>query len=804
MINNYLKIGFRNLWKDRVFTLLNVLGLSVAFCVATLLLISSFDELAEDQFHQKKDNLYQVYATEQTTKGPKEAISRAVPFAPALQSEVTGIEQISRHLEMNTLVSDGNKDLVLDVAYVDQDFLELFTFPVLKGESQLPLAKKSSVVMTSESAIMLFGSIDVVGKTVLVQNENTKEPFTITAILKDVPKESSMGFQMLLAFENSPNYKESLDRWNSKNHSVYLSLTKGVTLQQFEERTREFVAKHFKETIDNAQRDGISQDGNGQYYQFRLTPFADRSFTTYKGGIANISHTMPYMVLGIAFLILFIASVNFINMSVAKSRERLREIGMRKTLGASKSQLFTQLWVESIFVFLVSLVLGLLLGYGLLGDFQTLFRTEGSFSTLLQPEILMILVLIILFITIIAGGYPALLLSRLGTLNALKGKMEAKAGNRLRNTLMIIQFSVAILLISGTLVLSSQVHYMRNKDLGFDKKNVVSFPINGSLKSYTALKKLRNSLQNEPEILSITGADNNLGYGRDGSGYTSVSGFDYEGRGLKTHSLIVDYDYIKTLGLELVAGRSFDRAFSADSLSMVINETMAKEYGKENPLDVTVTFGDSTRYNVIGVVKDYNFRGLKQQVEPITLFMDNEPDYYYAFVQIDSKNAVAAYDKIEKAWANIEPNASFLGSFLDENIDRTFSREKTLTTIITSGSIIAIILSCIGLFAISMIMVNQRTKEIGVRKIVGASVSGLVNLLLRDFIKLVLLAFLIATPIAWWLSYKWLEDYSYKITLNFGFFIVAGVITMTIALLTIGYKTLKAALQNPVESLRTE
>ncbi|WCO02311.1 ABC transporter permease [Psychroserpens ponticola] len=804
MVFNYIKLACRNLWKDRVFTCLNILGLSVAFCVATLLIISSLDELATDQFHEEKDNLYKVYATEQTVKGPKEAISRPIPFAPTLQNEVPGIEKISRHLEMNTLVSDGDKELILDLSYVDQDFLQLFTFPVLKGETDSPLAKKSSVVLTQKSANMLFGTDEVVGKTIMIQKENVKEPFTITAILKDIPHESSMGFHLLLAFDESPNYKENLNAWNSRNHSVYLKLSKGVTTQQFEERTRAFVAKHYKETIDDAKRDGVSVDVNGQYYQFRLFPFAESEFTSFKGGIANVSHTMPYIVLGIAILILFIASVNFINMSVAKSGQRLREIGMRKTLGASQSQLFIQLWVESIFIFTLSLVLGSLLGYGLLGDFQTLFRTEGSFETLLRPQILMMLFVTILLITIIAGGYPALLLSKLGTLKALKGKLEAKAGTQLRNTLIIIQFSIAILLISGTLVLSSQINYLRHKDLGFDKNNVVSFPFNGSLDSYTALNRLRNSLQNEPEVLSITAADNNLGYGRDGSGYTSVSGFDYEGRGLKTHSLVVDYDYIKTLGLELVAGRGFNRAFSTDSLSMVINETMAKEYGKENPLDVTVAIGDSSRYNVIGVVKDYNFRGLKRQVEPITMFMDNSLGYYYAFVQVDPKNAISAYDKIEKAWKDIEPNAPFLGSFLDENIDRTLKKEKVLTTIITSGSIVAIILSCIGLFAISMIMVNQRTKEIGVRKIVGASITGLMKLLLGDFIKLVILAFVIATPVAWWLSYKWLEEYSYKISLNFGFFVVAGLITLVIALLTIGYKTIKAALQNPVESLRTE
>ncbi|WP_299890981.1 ABC transporter permease [uncultured Lacinutrix sp.] len=804
MINTYIKIAIRNLWKDKVFTFLNVLGLLVAFCVAILLTIASLDDLGQDQFHENKDNLYHVYATEQTSKGAKASLSHPTPFANTLKSEVPGINKITRHLETNTLVAVENKELVLDVSYVDQDFLKLFTYPVLKGEFKSPLAKKASVVLTKESANMLFGTDDVVGKTIMIQNTEVKEPFTITAILKDIPKGSSMNFNMLLPFENKPDYLESIDSWNSRDHNVYLELAEGVTVKQFEERTRAYVSTHYKETIDDAKRDGLKEDINGQYYQFRLYPYSDKAFVTFKGGLAKVSHTMPYMILGIAFLILFIACVNFINMSIAKSAQRLREIGMRKTLGASKSQLFIQLWIESVFIFSVSLILGLLISYGLLGDFQTLFRTTGSFDTIMKVETLFLLSAVILLITIIAGGYPALLLSKLGTLKALKGKMEARSGNRLRNTLMVVQFSIAILLISGTLVLSSQLDFLRHKDLGFDKNNVISFPFNGSLNSHAALNRLRNSLLDDPEILNITAADNNLGYGRDGSGYTSISGFDYEGKRIKTHHLTVDYDYTKTLGMELVAGRDFNRNFSMDSLSMVINETMAKEYGKENPLDVRITFDDSIHYSVIGVVKDYNFRGLKRQVEPITMFMDNKFDYYYAFVEVDPANAVSAFDKIEKVWKNLEPNAPFLGSFLNENIDRTLKREKILTTIITSGSIVAIILSCIGLFAISMIMVNQRTKEIGVRKIVGASVTGLLKLLLSDFIKLVLLAFLIATPIAWWTSSKWLEEYSFKISLNIGFFITAGLITLVIALLTIGYKTIRAALQNPVESLRVE
>ncbi len=804
MLHNYFKIALRNLWKNKVFTFLNILGLSVAFCVATLLSIASLNNLAEDQFHVNKENLYQVYATEQTSKGPEEVSSRSTPFAPTLKEEVPGIKKITRHLEENVVVSYEDKELQLDVSYVDPDFFEMFSFPVLKGENTSPLSQKSSVALTQETAKLLFGNEDVIGKTILLQGQDAKEPFIISAILKDIPKESSMGFDLLVAYENNAYYKQTLDDWSSRFHSVYLQLDEGVTTQQFEEGTRAFVAQHYRENIENAIRDGVQKDANGQYYQLRLFPYVDSVFTKFKGGIAKTSRIMPYLILCIAILILFIASVNFINMNVAKGGQRLREIGMRKTLGATKSQLFIQLWVESLFVFSISIILGLLLGYGLLNDFQTLFRTSGTFGTLLTLEILSLFVAAIILITIIAGGYPALLLSKLGTLKALKGKMEARDGNRLRNTLIVIQFSIAILLISGTLVLNKQIDFLRHKDLGFDKSNVISIPLNGSLDSHTALSRLRNELQSEPEILSVTAADNNLGSGKDGSGYMSISGFDYEGRSIKTHNLTVDYDYIETLHLELVTGRSFDRQYATDSLAMVINETMAREYGKENPLDIVVSFNDSIRYKVIGVVKDYNFQGLKKEVEPLTFYLDPNVDYYYAFAKINPENAVAAYDKIEKAWNKIEPDATFLGSFLDENIDRTLRREKVLTKIITSGSIVAIILSCIGLFAISMIVVNQRTKEIGVRKIVGASVFSLVNLLVIDFLKLVILAFIVATPIAWWMSSKWLEEYSYKITLNLGVFTIAGIIAIVIALLTIGYKTIHAALQNPVKSLRTE
>ena len=476
---------------------------------------------------------------------------------------------------------------------------------------------------------------------------------------------------------------------------------------------------------------------------------------------------------------------------------------MRKTLGAQKKQLFLQFWSESFLVFMVAVGIGIVLSVLFLNQFKTLFRTGVTFEAVITPVVILCFIGILLLITMFVGGYPAFMLSKLGTIQALKGKLESTGKNRVRDALMVIQFSIAITLISGTLVLWGQLEYMRDKELGFNKEQVIAFPLNGKKDTYEAVQLLREELKGNPDILSVSGSDNILGMGKDGSAYTSRFGFDYKGRGVKTNMLIVDHDYTKTLDLDIVQGRDFSREYATDSLSLVINETMALELGEENPLNAKIMI-DSALYSVIGVVKDYNFQRLNRKIEPITFFMNNDWDLYYAYVKTAPGTASKSIKAVEQAWASVEPNATFLGSFLDENIDRTFRREKVMTTMITSGSILAIVLSCIGLFAISLLIVSQRTKEIGVRKVVGASVTSITFMLTKDFLKLVGIAFLIAAPIAWWFMQQWLEDYPYRINLNVWFFIGAGLLAAIIALLTVGGRTIKAALQNPVKSLRTE
>lgn len=806
MFRNYFKITLRNLWKDRTFTVLNLIGLTAAFGVAFLLSMYALFELSYDKFHNNIGSIYQVYTNEQTSRGVESSEANPIPFAEALKDEVPGVEKITRYATGGPLLSYNGNTFRVGTAWADPAFFEIFSFPIAEGDKHNPISNKASIVLSKKMTTSIFGKESALGKTITIQRDGEETPVVVTAILKDIPAASSMKFDAMLNFKNLPDgfYANNLDRWDAHNHPVYMKLASSISPEQFEKSTKDFSLLHFADDIASAKRDGAQPNAEGNFRQIKLLPVKDRSFVIIKDGLLSVSKTLQYIVLGIAFLILFIASVNFINMSLAKSAQRLREIGMRKTLGAGKIQLFFQFWGESIFVFIVAVILGCFLAFSLLKPFQTLFDTQASFVSLSSPGMILGVLLSILIITLIAGGYPALLMSRLETLQALKGKLNVGGKNRLRNVLMVVQFSIAIILISGTIVLWQQVDYLRNKDLGFNKEQVISFPLNTKQDHGNVLQLLRNEFSTMPNILSVTASNNILGLGRDGSNMTSVLGFDYNNREVSTNMLSVDYDYAETLDIKLLKGRTFNRNYPADSLAVLINEAMVKELGEEDPVGLRFFLADSIQYSVIGVVKNFNFQELSKGVEPITFFMDGTSPMRYAYVKVAPANLSQSYETVKKVWNKIEPDTEFLGSFLDENIDRTLMKERTMTTMISSGSILAIILSCIGLFAISLLVVSQRQKEIGIRKVVGASVSTITVLLTKDFLKLVGIAFVIATPIAWYATSQWLQNYVYRIDLNFWIFLAAGAIALLIAVFTISFRTIQAALKNPVESLKTE
>ncbi len=804
MLKNYLKIAWRTLLKNKTFTLLNIIGLSVAFGVSILLTMAGFFDLSFDKFHENGETIHKVYSIWQNPKGQQISDSHPAPLMPTIKQEVPGIEKATRHLEENIVVSYKKKEINMDVSWVDAEFFSIFSFPVVKGKTENPLEKRSEIVLTEEMSKVLFGEENAVGKTVQILIDGKDKPFNVSAVVADIPAQSTIDFDIAIRFEEEASYQNNIDTWDARYHSVYVQLSNGDNPERFDEATRSLVDINFAERIANAKRDGALPDADGLFYRFKLSPLEDENFVTLKNGSLEVTRSGPYLVLGVAFLILFIACVNFINMSVARSGQRLKEIGMRKTLGAKRKQLFIQFWSESLVVFLISTGLGFLLSVLFIQEFKTIFESEVSFDLIISPNTVILFLLAVLLITLIVGGYPALLLSKLGTIQSLKGKIELSGKNRVRDGLMIIQFGIAILLITGTLVLRSQISFLRNKDLGFNKEQVISFPLDGKKNSYEALELLRNELSGNPDILSISGADNNLGRGKDGSVSKSMFGFEYKNRVINTNYLTVDFDYAETLDLELVTGRDFSREFSSDNLGVVINEAMAKEFGEKDPLTAYISFNDDLRFPVIGVVKDYHFEKLDKAIEPISMMMSKDYDLYYAYVKVAPKNIAKSFEAVKKAWAKVEPNSTFLGSFLDENIDRTFRKEKRTATMITTGSIIAITLSCIGLFAMSLLIATQRTKEIGVRKVIGASVANITFLLTKDFLKLIAIAFLVTTPIAWWFIKEWLQNYPFKIELSPWFFVTAGLIATVIAFLTVSGRTLKAATQSPVKSLRTE
>lgn len=804
MFKNYVKVALRNLWKNRLFTIIGISGLSIAFGVAILLTMDSLHELSYDNFHANKDQLYQVHMTWQTPKGTEVGTAHPTPFAKALASEVPGVHKITRLLQENALTIYQEKEIGLNAVYVDNDFFEMFSFQIPNGVEKTPLTDISSAVITKRTAIKLFGEKNPIGKAITVLINGKNEPFIVKAVSADTPQQSSIEYDIALPFEKNPDFEETKEVWNANYHEVFVQLKEQVTSKMFESSSQSFSNLHYKESIEDLKRDGALPNINGDFLQLGLLPITDMRFVRYNQGYAEVSRAKVFIVLGVAFLILFIACVNFVNMSIAKSAQRLREIGMRKTLGAEKRQLFFQFWGESLIVFLVALGIGMLWSFLVKDDFRTLFNTGATFDVLWSPIVLVIALLLIMVISLIVGGYPALLLSRLKTIQSLKGKLDSTGKNHLRDALIVVQFGIAILLISGTFVLNGQIEYMRNKDLGYDKEQVLSFPLNGKKNSYDAIKLLREELAGNPNVLNVTASDNNLGMGKDGSRYSSVWGFDYKGKNVSTNILTVDYDYFKTLGLTLKEGRTFDINRENDTQTVIINESMARELGEDNPLAAQLPASDSLNFAIICVVKDYNFQDISKTIEPLTFLLDRESELTYAYVKVASANIADSFASIEKAFKKIEPNSEFLGSFLDENVDRTFRREKTMAALITSGSIIAILLSCVGLFAMSILVTNQRTKEVGIRKVIGASVASVTYLLTKDFLKLVVIAFAISTPIAWWFANEWLQNYANRVDLSWRFFALSGALALFIAVLTIGSRTIKSAKTNPVKSLRTE
>lgn len=806
MIKNYFTIAFRNLLKHKLFTSVHIIGLTIAFAMAVILFLAAMFDLSFDGFHAKKDNLYQVYFETNPVTGKDESATMPVPFAPTAKEELKGLANITRFGDGGgVLVRHGDKAISITTRFVDESFLDMFSFSLKKGDKSSVLADLKNISLTEYAAEKLFGNLDVIGKQVELNVNGSWEPYVVSGLLADFPSNSTIQFDALVRFENYPGYLEGSDRWDWRNHTVFVELTDQVSDSQFQKASNAFVGKYFKGEIDNLKRDGAQVNEDGNYKSLKLLPITKMHFNSLSPGGNNVASFFPWMLLIISALILFIACTNFINLSLASSFTRTKEIGMRKTLGARPAQLVVQFWLEAFLICLFSFLVGAVIAWVLLPQFNALMGYNLQFGDLITFQNGLLLFAFFFVVTLAAGAYPGLIMTRFNSIDVLRGAgIRLDSGRNLRKGLSIGQFTIAIILVISTLVIVQQINFMNTRSLGYNKSGVISIPIGNNINPEAALQRMRVELAALPEVTSVTATDINMGMGRDGSASTSKMGFEYQSRHITTHWLRVDYDYLETMEIDLLAGRDFSRNFSTDTTSVLINEQMAALLGDEDPVGKTLNI-DGEELTVIGLTKDFNFKTLHSKVEPLTMCL--QPSQWpvsYIFVRVNSDALTQSMTAIENVWKSVNPKYESTPSFLDENTQRMYEKEKRLSKIIVNGAVFAIFISCLGLFALALLMMNQRVKEIGVRKVLGAKVSTIVYLLSGDFVRLIGIAFIVAAPLAWWVMNRWLDNFAYRIEVSVWIMLVGGIIVLFVAMLIVVIQSLRAAMVNPVKSLRTE
>lgn len=809
MIRNYFLTAWRNLKKNKLNASVNILGLTVAFSCCFLLFLTVYREFSYDDFQQNKDKLYKVYGVNYAPDGDEKGGDMSYPMGPAIKTEVPGVVKVSSIMNGGSGIRYRDKEVNKGISLVDDDFFSMFSFSILSGEKTAPLGDLGKVVISESTAKALFGDQFPIGKMVSVKISGEWKDLMVSAVMANSPSNSSLRYDILARIELNGNYPELKNTWDAQHHPIYVQAATGVTQQQLEKALRQLVKTHHLADAGQLKNKGYRADANGDFMAYKLLPFTALHFDTELGTGNTISKSYLYILVVIAIVVIAIACFNFINLNVARAFTRAREVGVRKTIGAGKKQIFLQLWTESLLLCLLSVAAALLITLTVLPSFNTLFTEKLELNALLQPSVLITTLTGVLLASFLAGGYPAWLVSRFQVVEILKGKVSVNRSSGLRNGLITFQFVMASLLICGTMVIYGQFEHLRTASLGFQQESIISIPVRRAENTPRYLAELRAKLRSQPQVISLTGSSVNIGIGQDNSQSQQTIGFDWQSKSIMTDVVTVDYDFLKTMGIQPVTGRDFSTAYPSDTSALtntvVVTESMARQFGVKDVVGLSF-FPDSSKpkWNIIGVIPDIRFSSMREKLDPLTLQIRKGNELDYILVKVRTDNPLKAMTLVSSAYKVIEPDNEIRPSYLTENTRRWYDREQRLSSIFCSAAVIAVLLSCLGLFAIVSLVVEQRRKEIGVRKVLGASLPQITGLLSGDFVKLVILAFVLATPIAWYSLHKWLENFSYRISIGWWIFPVAGIVTLLIALATISFQTIRAALANPVESLRTE
>ncbi|RDC65452.1 ABC transporter permease [Adhaeribacter pallidiroseus] len=797
MLTNYLKLAVRNLLRQKFYTAINVAGLTLGVAGCLLIFMFVQNELSYDKFHANGNRIYRLlrnnYMNGKITSTPY----TSGPYAPTLAADFPeDIQAAVRVMANNALVTYGDKSFNEDRFYfTDPQFFEVFSFKLLKGNPRTALAEPNTLVITEAMAKKYFGKAEPMGKLVTINKDQT---FKVTGVMANVPGNSQLQFDMLSSIKLMEN-EDYLKAWRANMLYTYLLLPEAGRHDALQSKMPGFVQKYLAETMRQFSMN----------VKLTLQPFQnvylDDSTTfdfTEHGNKNNV-----YIFSAIAIFILLIACINFMNLASARSVGRAKEVGVRKVLGAYQRHLIGQFLVESVLLATVSVVLAVALIYAVLPAFNT-FAEKQLTLPVTNPLLYVFLILVAIVVGLLAGSYPAFFLSSFQPVKVLKGRLSGSSGNPfIRKALVVFQFAVSIFLIIGTVVIFRQMQYVQNKQLGFGKENILKVPVdNGDIdqKLYGFMRQVRQL----PEVKNVSVMSGEPGGFHDR--YT-IKIVEKPEEDWSFRTVFTDYDYIATLGIKLVAGRGFSRNFPTDSVSAIIlNEAAVKQIGwtPQNALgkeflDVPRD-GEASpiRLRVIGVVKDYNFSSLKEAIQPLAIMMRN--DHRVIAIKLGPGNPQQAVAAIQNVYTKVAPKYPFEFTFLDQDFDKLYKNEQKQAVLFTLFATLAICIACLGLFGLALYSTEQRRKEVGIRKVLGASVSGVVALLSKDFLKLVLLANVLAWPLAYWAMHKWLQEFTYRTELNAFIFIAAGIIALVIAIITVSFQAVKVAIANPVNALRDE
>lgn len=801
MTKNYFKIAWRNIVRNKLHSFINVTGLAVAFSICTILFLMAFFQLSYDNFHKDSSQIFKTSLFTNSADGGQISGNVPVPLMPVLKDEIAGIEAAARVQNTAQSITYKNKSIGRRVTQTDPDFLQIFSFPILQGNPETALSDLQSIALTQSTAKALFADEDPIGKQVLVGKPGEQKGFTVTALLQDCPRNSSVGFEALTRIETGEAYNEHKNQWDAYTTNLFVKISSASNPIDVRSSFVSVTEKYFKSEIDLIKTQKPDITDTRDLLSINLTNIEDIHFS----GERSIPIFLIYALIGLGVFILLIACFNFVNLNLAKSFKRSKEVGVRKSLGALKGQLFSQLWGESILLYSIGFAAGLLLAYALIPVFNANFDADIELAALFQPQFLIVMTLVFLVVTFIAGGYPALRLSGLGIVDVLKGKTSNKRPGLVRNSLLVGQFAISGLLICVSLIASQQLDFLQSKPIGFNKEQVISIPVGLQLDGRTVLDRMRNETLNDPTVLAVSGTGNNLGRGRDRRTGRNTMDFGYKETRIDADYFLVENDFLKTLDVSVLAGRGFGNNFStSDKNGVVVSESFVKAMGENEPLGKIIGDNPAAGWQIVGVVKDFKLNSPIEQQKPFVLYVSAEEAINYIFLKVNTEKPQAAMTNITAAWNRSTNNAEFQGSFLDENLQTWYEGESFMTRIFGIASGIAIVLSCLGLFALSLIVIELRTKEIGLRKVMGASVKSIVAMISLSFLKLVAISLAISLPIAWFAMSGWLENYAERIQISPFTFVAVAVIITAVALVTVSYHTIKVALHNPVKSLRSE